>query len=166
MNWYALRGEYLQPVGFKKLFEGFYVRESYSLFMRLAGDLIVENGSLVFITPDTFINSNLHKGLRKYLFENFTVSHLITFPSSFFPGVDYGYGKMCITAATRKTPDSEHCVRLVQITESDGVLALSAGPDFANSRTILLENDKILRDIEVGILCASSVVNGAAAKPA
>ena len=120
-------GMYLEPSArksFRDALGGFYSRETYALFLRLAGDLLRKGGRLVFITPDTFLTSNLHKGLRKYLFTQFHDVEFTSFPSDFFPGVNYGYGKMCITAATKGAPATNQTVRLCSLESSDGVESL------------------------------------------
>lgn len=93
----------------KSLFPGFYVRETYSLFLIRSIQLLKQGGRLVFIIPSTFLNLHLHKRLREFLFRTCRLLTLDIFPSSFFPGVCYGYGEMCIISL-EKCNDIELCM--------------------------------------------------------
>ncbi|RKJ30994.1 hypothetical protein D7X33_40870, partial [Butyricicoccus sp. 1XD8-22] len=77
-------------------YKGFYVKESYAIFLLRSISLLKENGILSFIIPDTFMNLHMHKHLRDYLLLNTKIKEIVIFPSNFFPGVSYGYSKMCI----------------------------------------------------------------------
>ncbi len=80
----------------KKKYAGFYVKESYTLFLLRCISLLKENGILSFIIPDTFMNLHMHNNVREYMLLNTKIKEILIFPSKFFPGVQYGYSKMCI----------------------------------------------------------------------
>ncbi len=86
----------------KVKFPGFYVRESYGLFLKLSLERLVEKGRYVFIIPDTFLSSNNHLPLRKFLIEKFSPSHIVLFRSRLFETVQFGYGSFCIIAGDRQ----------------------------------------------------------------
>lgn len=88
----------------KKKYAGFYVKETYSLFLIRCISLLKNNGILSFIIPDTFMNLHMHNRLREYMLLNTKVKEVLIFPSKFFPGVQYGYSKMCIVTI-QKTDD-------------------------------------------------------------
>ncbi|HWP46245.1 MAG TPA: N-6 DNA methylase [Candidatus Limnocylindrales bacterium] len=116
-------GMYLEPVRrrqFKKVLGPFYTRETYGLFLKLSAPLLREGGRLVYIIPDTFLSVRMHFPLRRYLFKEMKVTHLITFPSHFFPGVDFGYARLCILGATRVKPKPEDVIEWIQLHSSDG----------------------------------------------
>lgn len=116
-------GMYLEPARrkqLKRVLGHFYTRETYGLFLKLSASLLREGGRLVYIIPDTFLALHRHLPLRKYLFKEMTVTHLITFPSHFFPGVDFGYAKLCILGATRMKPKPEDVIEWVRLHSSDG----------------------------------------------
>jgi adenine-specific DNA-methyltransferase len=93
----------------RKMLKGMYgnlsVKETYSLFLYRAINLLRENGVLVFIIPDTWLNLHRHTELRKYIFSNTKIIEIALFPSSFFPNVDFGYANLCIV--TLKKSDFE-----------------------------------------------------------
>lgn len=89
----------------RKLFPNLYVRETYSLFLYRCIQLLKEGGRLVFIIPDTFLNLHLHKALRKYLLAKTAIQEILLFPSSFFPGVSFGYANLCIITLIRHSSE-------------------------------------------------------------
>lgn len=88
----------------KKNYAGFYVKESYTLFLLRCISLLKNDGILSFIIPDTFMNLHMHNNLREYMLLNTKIKEILIFPSKFFPGVQYGYSKMCIITV-QKTAD-------------------------------------------------------------
>jgi len=88
--------EYERRSSLKRKFSGFYVRETYSLFLLRCVSLLKEKGVLSFIIPDTFLYLHNHKKLRKFLLENTIIKEIVVFPSKFFPGVSFGYSNLCI----------------------------------------------------------------------
>jgi len=69
----------------KKIYKNFYVKETYTLFLYLCIKLLKDKGRLVFIIPDTYLNLNMHKYLRRFILENTKIIEIALFPSSFFP---------------------------------------------------------------------------------
>jgi hypothetical protein len=88
--------EYDRRAELKQKYDGFYVRETYSLFLLRCVTLLKAGGVLSFIIPDTFLFLHNHKKLRKYLLENTLIKEIAIFPSKFFPGVSFGYSNLCI----------------------------------------------------------------------
>lgn len=80
----------------KKIYPDFYVKETYGIFLYQSINLLKENGILSFIVPDTFLTLHMHKALRKAIIENTKILEISIFPSSFFPGVNFGYADLCI----------------------------------------------------------------------
>ncbi len=79
-----------------KLYSALYTKESYTLFLYACTRCLKENGELCFIVPDTFLSLHRHLAIRKYLLTNTKIKELALFPSSFFPGVNFGYANLCI----------------------------------------------------------------------
>jgi len=102
--------EYGRRAELKKKYNGFYVRETYSLFLLRCVSLLKENGILSFIIPDTFLFLHLHKQLRRYLLEQTLIKEIVIFPSKFFPEVSFAYSNLCIItiqkAYSKKTNDN------------------------------------------------------------
>lgn len=91
----------------KKIYPGFYVKETYALFLYRCVTLLKEGGQLTFIVPDTYLNLHRHTALRKYLFANTKIKEIALFPSSFFPGVNFGYANLCVVSLTRHSNANE-----------------------------------------------------------
>ena len=90
----------------KKLYPGIYAKETYALFLYRCIELLKEGGLLSFIIPDTFLNLHSHTGLRKHLLTRSKIKELALFPSSFFPGVNFGYANLSII--TLQKCNSQH----------------------------------------------------------
>jgi len=87
----------------KKLYNGLYVRETYALFLYQALHLLKPGGRLVFIIPDTYLNLHMHKALRHSILTSSCIEDIALFPSSFFPGVNFGYANLSIITLRRET---------------------------------------------------------------
>lgn len=85
----------------KKRFNGFYAKESYSLFLYRSIESLNEGGKLVFIIPDTYLNLHMHKDIRKYILTKTKIKEISLFPSSFFPGVNFGYANLSIISLVK-----------------------------------------------------------------
>ncbi len=93
----------------KKLYPMLYVKETYALFLYRCVQLLRDEGILVFIIPDTFLNLHMHTGLRRFLFTNTKIREICLFPSSFFPNVNFGYSNLCIIML-QKCNREEECL--------------------------------------------------------
>ncbi|MGB1204412.1 MAG: HsdM family class I SAM-dependent methyltransferase [Chitinophagales bacterium] len=87
----------------KKIYHGFYVKESYSLFLYRCITALKENGRLVFIIPDTYLNLRNHKGIRKYILSHTKIKKITLFPASYFPNVNFGYANLSIISLEKCT---------------------------------------------------------------
>ncbi|RNC92231.1 MAG: SAM-dependent methyltransferase [Allomuricauda sp.] len=87
----------------KRRFNGFYAKESYSLFLYRSIESLKEGGKLVFIIPDTYLNLNMHKDIRKYILTKTQIKEISLFPSSYFPGVNFGYANLSIIALEKSS---------------------------------------------------------------
>lgn len=79
-----------------RLYSGLYIKESYTLFLYASVECLREGGELSFIIPDTFLFLHRHESIRKYILTNTSVKEIALFPSSYFPGVNFGYSNLCI----------------------------------------------------------------------
>ena len=80
----------------KKLFPSIYAKETYTLFLFRCIEVLKNGGILSFIIPDTFLNLHMHKEIRKHILTKTKILELVLFPSSFFPGVNFGYANLSI----------------------------------------------------------------------
>ena len=80
----------------KKLFPTIYAKETYTLFLYRCIEVLKDKGILSFIIPDTFLNLHVHKAIRKHILTKTKILELALFPSSFFPGVNFGYANLSI----------------------------------------------------------------------
>lgn len=93
----------------KKMYQGLYAKESYALFLFRCIELLKHDGILSFIIPDTFLNLHMHKALRKHILSKTKILELALFPSSFFPGVNFGYANLSIITA-QKSDSQKECL--------------------------------------------------------
>lgn len=84
-----------------KLYANIYTKESYTLFLYTCIKCLKEGGILSFIVPDTFLSLNRHKAIRQFILKNTQIEDLLLIPSSFFPGVNFGYANLCIITLKR-----------------------------------------------------------------
>ena len=91
----------------KKMYPDLYVKESYALFLFRCIGLLKESGILTFIIPDTFLNLHSHKALRKYILTKTKILELALFPSSFFPGINFGYANLSIITLQKNSNQND-----------------------------------------------------------
>ncbi len=130
--------EYERRADLKKRFRGFYVRETYSLFLLRCLRLLEANGKLVFIIPNTFLYLNMHAPLRKYLLQEFSIETIDVFNSSLFPGISFGYADLCIISISARNAHDHHSFRL-RFVDALNQFDSSAHAD-ANSKFVLQKN--------------------------
>ena len=94
----------------KKLYPSLYVKETYTLFLYRCIQLLRNQGRLVFIIPDTFLNLHMHTRLREYMLTKTKIIELCLFPSTFFPGVSFGYSNLCIITL-EKCSNKDDCLK-------------------------------------------------------
>lgn len=99
--------EYEKRDELKKKYNGFYVKETYSLFLLRCVSMLKNKGVLSFIIPDTFLFLHSHTALRKYLLENTKIREILIFPSKFFPGVSFGYSNLSIITVEKTNLTTE-----------------------------------------------------------
>jgi adenine-specific DNA methylase len=85
-----------QKAALKKIYPDLYTKETYALFLFRCIELLKNNGILSFIIPDTFLNLHVHKAIRKHILTKTKILEIALFPSSFFPGVNFGYANLSI----------------------------------------------------------------------
>lgn len=98
--------EYDRRADLKTRYPGYYVRETYALFLLRCVSMLRDRGLLSFIIPDTFLYLHNHTALRDYLLTGTKIKEILIFPSNVFPGVSFGYSKLSIITL-EKTSDRE-----------------------------------------------------------
>lgn len=116
---YGAWQELTKRASLKTRFPDLYVRETYGLFLAQALTLLKPNGRLVFIVPETFLYIHLQKNLRWRILSTYTLSSVDVFPSGIFPGVNFGYAKLCIIVIQNIKPTDIHCISIRQISTLD-----------------------------------------------
>src|ERR1051326_8865371 len=101
--------DYDKRKDFKKLYPQMYVKETYTLFLYRCIQLLKENGLLVFIVPDTFLNLHSYTALRKFMLTHTKIKEIALFPSSFFPNINFGYANLSIITL-EKSYKPEECL--------------------------------------------------------
>lgn len=105
---YGARNDEHKKELLNKLYSALYTKESYTLFLYACTRCLKENGELCFIVPDTFLSLHRHLAIRKYLLTNTKIKELALFPSSFFPGVKFGYANLCIITLEKNSDVSQN----------------------------------------------------------
>ncbi len=98
---YGARNDEAKKNELNRLYADLYTKESYTLFLYACINCLNENGSLSFIIPDTFLSLHRHLGIRRFLLTQTTIRELALFPSSFFPGINFGYANLCIITLSK-----------------------------------------------------------------
>ena len=93
----------------KKLFPDIYAKETYTLFLYRCIEILKDGGILSFIIPDTFLSLHMHKAIRKHILTKTKILDLALFPSSFFPGVNFGYANLSIITLQKRS-NSKECL--------------------------------------------------------
>ena len=105
---YGARNDEHKKELLNKLYPALYTKESYTLFLYACTRCLKENGELCFIVPDTFLSLHRHLSIRKFLLTDTKIKELALFPSSFFPGVNFGYANLCIITLQKSSDVSQN----------------------------------------------------------
>ena len=105
---YSARNDEKKKNLLNKLYPDLYTKESYTLFLYACTRCLKENGELCFIIPDTFLSLHRHLSIRKFLLTNTQIRELALFPSSFFPGINFGYANLCIITLKKSSEISQN----------------------------------------------------------
>lgn len=88
-----------------KIYSKLYTKESYTLFLYACVRCLKEGGMLSFIIPDTFLSLHRHLVIRQFILKNTKIKELTMFPSSYFPGVNFGYANLCIITLEKSSDE-------------------------------------------------------------
>ncbi len=133
--------EYKKRISLKVIFPDLYVRETYGLFVAQSLNRLSPNGRAVFILPETFLYLHLQKGLRRRILARHTINSIDIFPSAVFPGVNFGYAKLCIISIDNRRPAPDHIVKIRQC-ENLGELVSNAGRHYEIGQTSVLQRQE------------------------
>lgn len=112
---YGARNDEKKKELLNRLYADLYTKESYTLFLYACTRCLKENGELSFIIPDTFLSLHRHLAIRKYLLTNTKIKELALFPSSFFPGINFGYANLCIITLVKSSDVSQNLKNEISI---------------------------------------------------
>lgn len=107
---YGAWQDYEKRAKLKNIYPDLYTKETYTLFLYRCIELLKDKGILTFIIPDTFLNLHMHKSLRKHILTRTKIKELTLFPSSFFPGVNFGYANLSIITL-EKCNQEDQCIK-------------------------------------------------------
>lgn len=120
------------------------VKETYTLFFERCLSLLNDGGKLSFIIPDTFLYIHSHKRLRKKILDSCEVDSILLFPSKLFPGVKFGYSKLCIITLTKVIIKSKK--HEIEIYDSINSLNDIIEIDKGNKEGIFYEQQKFFKN--------------------
>ena len=130
---YGAWQDYEKREDLKKIYPGLYIKETYSTFLYLCIHLLKDNGRLVFINPDTYLNLHRHKELRNTILEKTIIDEIVVFPSKFFPNVNFGYSNLSIISLS-KCNNRDKCLSN----------RFSIFENFDSSSNLLKHNSKVI----------------------
>jgi len=159
----------------KKLFPTIYAKETYTLFLYRCIEVLKDKGILSFIIPDTFLNLHVHKAIRKHILTKTKILELALFPSSFFPGVNFGYANLSIITL-QKCNNQKECLdnsfkvisgfdsveQLANIKDNTlNVLSFTQSEIFENSdhAFLIANNSKVIEAINNAKLTIGEIAN-------
>lgn len=159
----------------KKIYSDLYAKETYTLFLFRCIELLKEGGILSFIIPDTFLNLHTHKAIRNHILTKTKILELALFPSSFFPGVNFGYANLsiitlqksyskveCLNNAFRVINSFDNVKQLNKIRETELKIfrftqkEILSNPDYA---FLIADNTKITEAINNSKLKVGDIAN-------
>lgn len=157
----------------KRLYDNLYVKETYALFLYRCLQLLKNDGVLVFIIPDTYLNLHRHTKLRKFILTNSKLLDIKLFPSSFFPGVSFGYSNLSILTLQRQPREATCLSNQIRVTSGfQGVSDLNhctgkqrvylyTQHDILNNKdhALFVSEDKISRLINSSTLCIGDIAD-------
>ena len=107
----------------KNKYSGYYVKETYTLFLLRCLTALKRGGRLSFIVPDTFMFLNMHEKLRKTLLRESIIEQVLIFPSKFFPGISFGYSNLSIITLRKAQQNEDPFTNVVEIYKGFGCVA-------------------------------------------
>ncbi|MEI6441561.1 MAG: N-6 DNA methylase [Nostocales cyanobacterium ELA583] len=130
--------EYERRSELKRKYPGFYVKETYAVFLLRCLKLLAEKGRLVFIIPDTFLYLHSHINIRRYLLTEFTIESIDTFRSSLFPGISFGYAGLCIISIRAEKPKFNYSFSMRFV---NSLADLIVSPNIQNNCKFIIQKD-------------------------
>ena len=112
---YGARNSEGKKNALSKLYPNLYTKESYTLFLYACIECLNEGGVLSFIIPDTFLSLHRHHNIRQYILQHTKIKELSMFPSSFFPGINFGYANLCIITLEKSSDVPSNMANLFYI---------------------------------------------------
>lgn len=112
---YGARCDNSKKTKLSRIYNHLYTKESYTLFIYACTRCLNENGELCFIVPDTFLSLHRHLALRQYLLNNTKIKEIALFPSSFFPGINFGYANLCIITLVKCSNIAENHGNIIRL---------------------------------------------------
>lgn len=134
-----------------------YSNESYSLFLSRCLDVLKDNGRLCFIIPDTFLYTHNETSLREKILTQTKIISIKLFPSKLFPGVSFGYSKICIITLEKKENihQSAHYIKIyTNINDSSTLLNLKKA-----TKLTLKQSDVFNNNHHAFLFSESDIVN-------
>lgn len=153
---YGAWQDYEKRAVLKKMYPELYAKESYGLFFYRCIELLKEDGILSFIIPDTFLNLHTHKALRKHILTTTQIMELALFPSSFFPGVNFGYANLSIITLRKKSHNKECLQNVFKVVNGFSEVEQLTDIDNENLKTYSFKQEDVLNNPDHAFLIAEN----------
>lgn len=153
----------------KKIYPNLYAKETYALFLFRCIELLKNNGILTFIIPDTYLNLHMHKGIRKHILSKTKIIELALFPSSFFPGVNFGYANLSIITLQKENIESKCLENEFKVINSFKNVDQLSNLDDSNLKVYKYTQSEILSNPDFAFLissnsCIANIINNSELK--
>jgi len=153
---YGAWQDYDKRYKLKKLFPSLYAKETYALFLFRCIELLKDEGILSFIIPDTFLNLHMHKAIRKHILTKTKIVELALFPSSFFPGVNFGYANLSIITLQKCERETECIKHKFNVVNGFDTVEQLADTTDKNLKTLSFSQSEVLKNPDYAFLIADN----------
>lgn len=153
---YGAWQDYEKRAVLRKMYPELYAKESYGLFLYRCMELLKEDGILSFIIPDTFLHLHMHKALRRHILSKTQIVELALFPSSFFPGVNFGYANLSIITLRKKNNYKECLKNDFTVVNGFSDVEQLNNRDHENLKTHLFKQEDVLNNPDHAFLIAEN----------
>jgi len=153
---YGAWQDYEKRTVLKRMYPELYAKESYGLFLYRCIELLKEDGVLSFIIPDTFLNLHMHKALRKHILTTTQIVELALFPSSFFPGVNFGYANLSIITLKKKSDYKECLHNVFNVVNGFSKVEQLTNIENENLKTFSFTQEDVLNNPDYAFLIAEN----------
>lgn len=140
----------------KKFYPNLYTKETYALFLFRCIELLKDGGILSFIIPDTFLNLHMHKAIREHILTRTKIIELALFPSSFFPGVNFGYANLSIITLQKCNSKNQCLNNIFRVVNGFSTVEQLSNTEDAQLKSFSFSQNEVLENPDHAFLIADN----------